>query len=285
MTREILPQSDVIDVEFDGHVATVWLDRPESLNAFAPGFWEDLPKIMDALSEDSETRAVVIAARGRAFTAGIDLKAFGPSFISGGADPQGDSQPTSDVAKRLALFNSIKRLQRTFTSIASCAKPVIAAIHGPCIGAGVDLITACDIRYASADAVFSIRETKIAMVADVGTLQRLPNIVDPGRVAELVYTGKDFGAQEAFEMGLVSKVADDPAGVQEAAAALAAEIAANSPLAVQGAKAVLSAGEGRTVAENLDYMALWNSSFITSNDFIEATMAFLEKRDPKFTGE
>ena len=123
------------------------------------------------------------------------------------------------------------------------------------------------------------------MVADVGTLRRLPNIIDPGRVAEIVYTGKDFGADEALAMGLVSRVVDDAEGVHKAAWETAREIAANSPLAVQGAKAVLRAGEGRTVAENLDYMALWNSSFIASNDFIEATMAFLQRRPPEFTGE
>ena len=285
MSRSAIPPSEVISVEFDEHVATVWLDREEALNAFAPEFWDDLPRIMDALSDDPETRAIVIAAKGRAFTAGIDLKAFGPAFMSGGADPTAENQPTSEVAKRRALYESIKRLQETFTSIARCAKPVIAAIHGPCIGAGVDLITACDIRFASSDTVFSVRETKIAMVADVGTLQRLPNIVDPGRVAEIVYTGKDFGADEALAMGLVSRVVDDAEGAQKAAWETAREIAANSPLAVQGAKAVLRAGEGRTVAENLDYMALWNSSFIASNDFIEATMAFLQKRPPEFTGE
>ncbi len=285
MSRTAIPTSEVITVEFDEHVATVWLDREEALNAFAPEFWADLPPIMDALSDDPETRAVVIAAKGRAFSAGIDLKAFGPAFMSGGADPEAETQPNSEVGKRRALYASIKKLQETFTSIARCTKPVIAAIHGPCIGAGVDLITACDIRFASRDAVFSVRETKIAMVADVGTLQRLPNIIDPGRVAEIVYTGKDFDADEALEMGLVSRVLDDGDAVRKAARETAREIAANSPLAVQGAKAVLRAGEGRTVAENLDYMALWNSSFIASNDFIEATMAFLQKRPPEFTGE
>jgi enoyl-CoA hydratase len=183
------------------------------------------------------------------------------------------------------LYQGVKKLQKTFTSIAGCPKPVIAAVHGHCLGAGIDLITACDIRYTSADAIFSVRETKIAMVADVGTLQRLPSIVDPGRVAEIVYTGKDFGAEEAKEMGLVSRVFIDSAATYSAALALAREIADNSPLAVQGAKAVLTAGEGRSVEENLDYIALWNAAFIQSNDFVEATMAFLQKRPPEFTGE
>jgi len=285
MTHTEIPQSDVLTVEFDGHVATVWLDRPEKRNAFAQDFWADLPNVMQALGVDDETRVIVIAAKGESFTVGIDLKAFGPMFMNDGVDPSLDPQPGSDVGKRRALYDGIKDMQRTFSSIAKCPKPVVAAIHGHCIGAGVDLITACDIRYTSADAIFSVRETKIAMVADVGTLQRLPKVVDPGRVAEIVYTGKDFDAHEAHDMGLVSRVFPDSDATHQAARELASEIAANSPLAVQGAKAVLSAGEGRSVEESLDYIALWNAAFIQSNDFVEATMAFLQKRSPEFTGE
>jgi len=281
----MVPESDCLSVAVDGHVATVWLDRPEKRNAFAHAFWTDLPLIMDALGRDDEIRAIVIAARGEAFTVGIDLKAFGPMFMNGGVDPEADPQPTSDVARRQSLYQSIRAMQATFTAVAHCPKPVIAAIHGHCIGAGVDLITACDIRYASRDTTFSVRETKIAMVADVGTLQRLPKIIDPGRVAEIVFTGKDFGADEAHEMRLVSRVLPDAAATQQAAHELAGAMAENSPLAVQGAKAVLRAGEGRTVAENLDHIALWNAAFLHSNDFVEATAAFLQKRRPEFRGE
>jgi enoyl-CoA hydratase len=285
MTRADIPSSAVLSVEFDGHIATVWLDRPEKRNAFAKDFWVDLPEVMDALGEDNETRVVVIAARGESFTVGIDLKAFGPIFMNGGVDPDLSPMPTSEVGRRRAMYDGLKKLQRTFSSIAQCPKPVIAAVHGHCIGAGIDLITACDIRYSSADATFSVRETKIAMVADVGTVQRLPQIIDPGRVAEIVYTGRDFNAEEAKDMGLVSRVFADADATYEAAVDVAVEIAANSPLAVQGAKAVLSAGQGRSVEENLDYVALWNTAFLHSNDFVEATMAFLEKRPPEFTGE
>jgi enoyl-CoA hydratase len=285
MSRAEIPQSEVLSVEFDGHIATVWLDRPEQRNAFAQEFWTELPELMDALGRDEETRVVIIAARGPSFTVGIDLKAFGPIFMSGGVDPTLNPMPMSDVGKRRAMYEGLKKMQRTFSSIADCPKPVIAAIHGYCIGAGVDLITACDIRYSSADATFSVRETKIAMVADVGTVQRLPRIIDPGRVAEIVYTGRDFDAEEARDMRLVSRVFPDADATYMAALGVAGEIAANSPLAVQGAKAVLSAGEGRTVAESLDYIALWNAAFLHSNDFVEATMAFLEKRPPNFTGE
>jgi enoyl-CoA hydratase len=225
----------------------------------------------------------VVAAKGEAFTVGIDLKAFGPAFLTGSVDPAAAN--ASPVGKRMATYHAVKRLQRTFSSLAESPKPVIAAIHGYCLGAGLDLITAADIRLASADAVFSVRETKMAMVADVGTMQRLPRIIDPGRVAEIVYTGKDFGAEEAAEIGLVSRVYPDRESLLEQAMQLAEEIAANSPLAVQGAKAVLRAGEDRSVAEALDYVAVWNAAFIHSNDHGEAVQAFLEKRPPEFTGD
>ncbi len=273
-------ESSVITVERDGHVAVVWLDRADKLNAMGHEFWAELPDIMDALGADSEVRAVVIAGRGKALTVGLDLVAFGPKLATGIGGDEG-----SAVNRRMASMAEIKKLQRTFTAIAECPKPVIVAIHGYCLGGGIDMITACDIRLAAEDAVFSVRETKLAMVADVGTLQRLPKIVDPGRVAELVYTGKDFDAAEAHEMGLVSRVYPDADTVQKEALAMAHEIAANSPLAVQGAKAVLRATANRSVDEALDYVALWNAAYLQSNDLGEAAAAFIEKRPPEFTGE
>lgn len=269
-----IPESTVVSVETKGHVATVWLDRPDRRNAFAQDFWTDLPQVMDALGARDDVRAIVIAARGPAFTIGIDLKAFGPEMI-------GDD---GGVSSRVALYQRVKELQTAFTSIASNPKPVIAAVHGYCLGAGIDLITACDVRFAAADAVFSVRETRIGMVADLGTIQRLPSIINPGAVADLVFSGRDFDADEALKLGLVTRIAADAESVQREAFELAAQIAANSPLAVQGSKAVLSAGEGRSVDEALDYVALWNSSFLASNDLKEAIIAFIEKRDPDFTG-
>jgi enoyl-CoA hydratase len=282
MTNPALPQSEVISVEQQGHIATVWLDRPDKLNAMAPDFWVDFPAIIGALSGTEDVRVVVVAARGRAFTVGLDLAAFGPAMAAGGLP--GTTGSGSGVADRMELYRSITRMQQTFTSLAACTKPVISAVHGYCIGAGVDLITACDIRLCSADAVFSVRETKIAMVADVGTLQRLPTIIDSGAVAELVYTGRDFGADEAKEMGLVRRVLPDHEAVYKDAMALADEIAANSPLAVQGSKAILRNADGKTITEQLDYMALWNAAFLTSRDLGEAMQAFLEKRPSDFTG-
>jgi len=164
--------------------------------------------------------------------------------------------------------------------------PVIAAVHGYCIGGGVDLITACDIRLASSNAIFSVREAKIAIVADLGTLQRLPRIIGAGHVAELALTGKDISAERAAQIGLVNHVCGDSASdVLAAAQELANEIAANSPLSVEGTKSVLAANDGKTVAEGLDYVARWNAMYIQSNDLREAMTAFLERRPPVFTGD
>ena len=175
-------------------------------------------------------------------------------------------------------------MQRSVSSVAECPKPVIAAIHGYCIGGGVDLASACDIRVASADAVFSVRETKVAIVADLGSLQRLPRIIGKGHVAELALTGKDISAARAKEIGLVNDVHRDADATLSAAYRLAAEIAANSPLAVQGTKAVLAACEDRSVADGLDYVATWNAGFLPSDDLVEAMTAFMEKRPPQFIG-
>lgn len=277
--------SEVLTIETNGHVATLWLDRPKQLNALGPDFWTDLPRAMDALGAATEIRVVVIAARGSHFSVGLDLKAVsapGGMLDAGGGDA---SVPGPSLATRgRRARTEILRLQASITSVATCPKPVIAAIHGYCIGGGVDLAAACDIRMASADATFSVRETRMAMVADLGSLQRLPRIIGKGHVSELAYTGKDITAERAAQIGLVNDVAPDVEGVLALAHELAAAIAANSPLAVQGTKAVLTAGEDRSVADGLDYVATWNAAALSSDDLTEAMMAFLEKRPAQFTG-
>ncbi len=269
--------SDVLEIESEGHVATLWLNRPEARNAMGAAFFSDLGPAMATLNADREVRAVVIAARGPHFSVGLDLKAMGSTLSGGGA-------PLSNASRATRTRLDVLRLQESVNAVASCPKPVIAAVHGYCIGGGVDLISACDIRLASADAVFSVREAKVAIVADLGSLQRLPRIIGAGHVAELAFTGKDITAERAHAIGLVNDVAPDAAAVVAAARALALEIAANSPLAVEGTKAVLQAGDGRTVAEGLEYVATWNAGMLGSDDLTEAMLAFLEKRPPKFTG-
>lgn len=276
--------SSPFSVERDEHVATIWLDNPDRRNAMGRAFFATLGPIAEELSDDPEVRAVVLAARGPAFTVGLDLKEMGGSFASAGAAEGGSGARRSDAARRLQVRRDIKQWQAAFTAVADCAKPVVAAVHGWCIGGGIDLITCADIRLASADAQFSVRETKVAIVADLGTLQRLPRVLAPGHVAELVYTGKDIDAARAKEIGLVNDVLPDADALHKTAHEMAAEIAANSPIVVQGVKQVLRAGEGLSVEQGLDYIAAWNSAFLQSDDVVEAMVAFIEKRTPKFTG-
>jgi enoyl-CoA hydratase len=286
-------ESPVLTIEMQETVATVWLDRPEARNAMGQDLWRDLPRAMEVVSNDPEVRVVVVAAKGPHFSVGLDLKAMGgllsgsgSGSSGGGGDGGGEHQstPPSVATRARGTRAEVLRLQDSITSVARCPKPTIAAVHGYCIGGGVDLISACDIRLASADAVFSVREAKMAIVADLGSLQRLPSILSAGHVAELAFTAKDISAARAKEIGLLNDVAADADGVLKAAFELAAEIAANSPLAVQGTKAVLAANEGKTVAQGLDYVATWNAGMLPSDDLTEAVVAFMEKRSPKFTG-
>jgi enoyl-CoA hydratase len=276
--------SPVLSVERHDAVATVWLDRPEARNAMGEDLWRDLPRAMRTVSEDEAVRAVVVAARGPHFSVGLDLKALGGLLGDRSATGAEKPSPPSAAAKAANIHRDVRRLQAAITAVAQCTKPVIAAVHGYCIGGGVDLIAACDIRLASADAIFSVREAKVAIVADLGSLQRLPAIIGAGHLAELAFTGKDIDAERAKQIGLVNDVAANAGAVLEAAYALAQEIAANSPLAVQGTKAVLAANDGRTVDQGLEYVATWNAGRLVSDDLFEAMTAFTERRPPKFTG-
>lgn len=271
--------SDVITLSIDGPVATLWLDRPEARNALGSAFWRDLPLAAAAIADDPTVRVVVVASKGPHFTVGLDLKEFGGGLLGGGGG-------ASAAAANARAYRAVRAMQDSVTSIAQLEVPVIAAVHGYCIGGGVDLITACDVRLASNDAIFSVRETKVAIVADLGTLQRLPKIVSAGHVAELAFTGKDIDATRAESIGLVnSRHGAGAEDVLEAAYELAREIAANSPVAVRGTKAVLAANDGRTVEEGLDFVARWNTMYLQSNDLREAMTAFVERRSPEFTGD
>jgi len=284
MTTSAPFSSDVFQIETAGPVATLWLDRPEARNAMGPEFWRDLPVAMAELSRDDAVRAVVIAAHGPHFSVGLDLKAMAP-MLDGEPPPEGDGPRPSAAARARRTRANVLRLQASISAVADCPKPVLAAVHGYCIGGGVDLVAACDIRVAAADAVFSVRETRMAIVADLGSLQRLPRIIGAGHVAELAYTGRDVDAARAAQIGLVNHVADDAAAAQALALDIAREIAGNSPLAVQGTKAVLVASADTTVAQGLDYVATYNSAMLGSNDLTEAMTAFFERRPPRFTGD
>jgi len=270
--------SDVLTLEVDGHVATLWLDREEARNAMGSALWRDLPLAAATVASDREIRVLIIAAKGPHFSVGLDLKEFGGG-LAGGAPS------ASRAASSARAYEAVRTMQASVTSIAELAVPVIAAIHGYCIGGGVDLVSACDVRLCDSLAKFSVRETKVAIVADLGSLQRLPKIIGAGHLAELAYTGKDIDAQHALDIGLVNAVYGNVDELLAGARRLALEIAENSPLAVQGTKAVLAANDGRSVDEGLEFVARWNTMYLQSNDLREAMTAFMEKRPPVFNGD
>ncbi len=200
-------------IERDGGVATLFLDRPEKLNALHRALWHSIPEAVAALDADPDVRVIVLAGKGKAFCAGIDLMDHAQGLGGGGSLTGGEG---SAVAKRRQLYDDIRAYQDTCSCFANTNKPVIAAVHGACIGAGMDLITACDIRLASAEAMFSVRETRIAMVADVGSLQRLPRVIGDGAAREWIFTGSDYGAQRAREVQLLNDVLPDPKRIDDA---------------------------------------------------------------------
>ena len=265
-------------VEISDHVAQVTLLGPGKGNAMGPAFWAELPVVFAELDADPEVRAIVLTGSGKNFSYGLDLLAMGNTL---GETMSGEvsARPRTD------FHATVKRMQQSITAVADCRTPTIASIHGWCIGGGVDLISAVDIRYASADAKFSVREVKLSIVADVGSLARLPYILNDGHLRELALTGKDIDVARAERIGLVNDVFEDAEATLRAAHATAAEIAANSPLAVRGTKDVLDEGRTDAVAASLRYVAAWNSAFLPSKDLKEGIASMLQKREPHFTGE
>ena len=270
---------EALTVDVADHIAQVTLIGPGKGNAMGPAFWAELPVVFAELDADPDVRAIVLTGSGRNFTYGLDLAAMGGTLAGVMGGDGATAKPRADFHKHL------KSMQQSITAVADCRTPTIAAVHGWCIGGGVDLISAVDIRYASADAKFSVREVKLAIVADVGTLARLPMILNDGHMRELALTGKDIDAARAEKIGLVNDVYADAEATLAAARATAAEIAANPPLTVQGIKDVLDEQRTDAVAASLRYVAARNSAFLPSKDLTEGITAMFEKRPPEFTGE
>jgi enoyl-CoA hydratase len=271
-------------IERDGPVATLYIDRPEKFNALHRALWYSIPEAVAVLDRDPAVRAIVLAGKGKVFCAGIDLPDHA-GLSSGGSLSGLEGSESSGVGKRRQLYDDIRAYQRTASCFADTNKPVIAAVHGLCLGAGMDLITACDIRLAAADATFSVRETRVGIVADIGSLQRLPRIVGDGIAREWIFTGADYDARRAREVLLVNEVLPDRDALFARAQEVARAIAANSPLAVQGSKHVLGFATRRETDANLDYVALWNAAFLHSEDLGEAMRSFMEKRPARFRGQ
>jgi len=272
---DTLPTLETLRLSLADKVATVTLNRPDKANAMNWQMWQDIRSAMQWADRTPEVRAVVLQGEGKHFTSGIDL-----TMMMG---LQGQIQDECDGRMREKLRALILELQDTLTSLERCRKPVLAAIHSGCVGGGVDLVSCADMRYCSADAYFTIKEIDIGMVADVGTLQRLPKLIGgQGLVRELAYTGRKVDAEEALRIGLVNRVfatrVELLAGVRE----IALQIAAKSPLSIRGTKEVLNYTRDHSVADGLQHIASWNAAMLMSKDLMTAMMASMAKQTPEF---
>ena len=268
-----MSNSDHFKADVEDHIAWLTLNRPEKRNVMGAAFFKELSDHLENFDNDSAVRVVVIKAEGKSFTAGTDLNEAASLLAGQGADQREDTR-----IKILALQDGI-------TAVENCRKPVIAAVHSHCIGGGVDLISACDIRLATADAVFSIRETRMGIIADLGTLQRLPSIIGQGWFRELALTGRDFTAAEALQMGLLTRVCEERDALYAEAGTLASQIAECPPLTVQGVKDVILYSRDHGIDAGLNYVAQKNTAALPSEDVVEAVTAFMEKRKPDFKGK
>lgn len=269
-----MPKFETLTISSENRVANIQLNRPKKANAINAAMWQEIKDVFDLVDESPEVRVAVLSGQGKHFSAGIDFEFLGSMYnkLSG----------LSEGRKQERLRQIIIGLQDCITAIELCRKPVIAAIHGACMGGGVDLITACDIRYATADARFSIKEVDLAIVADTGALQRLPRIIGDGLFRELAYTGLEFDGVKAHSMGLVNKVFPDQMNLLAGVKELATQIAAKSPLAIRGIKETMIYSRDHTVAEGLKYVATWNAAIGLSKDVQDAVTAYLQKRCAEF---
>ncbi len=264
------------DVTVTDHVAHVVLNRPDALNSMIREFWNELPLIVRELDDRGDVRAIVLSSTGKHFCAGMDLAVFS-SEDSGLGDGPGEMGRV-----RARLRQSALMLQESFSAFEKARMPVLAAIQGGCIGGAVDMVTAADMRYCSADAFFVIQEINIGMTADVGTLQRLPKLIPDGVAREMAYTGRRMTAQRALEVGLVNEVFPTHEALVEGVLALAAEIASKSPLAVWGSKEMLTYARDHSVADSLNHIATWQTGMFQPSDMAESFKARAEGREPVY---
>ena len=254
------------------------LDKGEDLNKMTMNFWYELPRILDEIDKDASLRVLILSSTGKHFCAGMDLKNFGTL----GNDAEKKTNVPDKARIGESLYRVAKDLQDMLSKLEKLRIPVLAGIQGGCIGGGLDLVTAADMRFASKDAFFCIQEVNIGMAADIGTLQRLPRVIPEGKVRELAYTGRRMPAEEALEAGLVNKVYESHEEMISGLKEMAAVIASKSPLAVYGTKAILNFSRDHTIAEGLEYNALWSGAMLPQEDMAEAMMSNMEKRDPEF---
>ena len=270
-----LPSFATLALTLDTGIAEIRLNRPDKSNAINAAMWQEIRQAFDWVDNTPAVRVALLTGEGKNFCAGIDLAMLG-SIQQGIAHP--DAARSREALRRLILD-----LQACLSSIEQCRKPVIAAIQGACVGGALDLVTCCDMRYASADAIFSIKEIDLGMVADVGTLQRLPHLIGQGRSRELAYTGRSVDAEEAKKIGLVNRVFASKTALTAASREIALDIASKSPLAIRGLKEVMNFSRDHSVADGLNFVATWNAALLLSADLNESIAAQREKRPPCFS--
>lgn len=273
MSELQLDGCQTLSVSIENHIAHIKLNRPEQLNSMVPAFWHELPQVVRAIDDKSAARVIVISSTGKHFSAGMDLSVFTQMAKDFAGEP----------ARRAEKFRrSVLGLQDSFNALEQVRMPVLVAVQGGVIGGAVDMICACDSRYATEDAFFTIKETEIGMTADVGTLQRLPHLIPQGLVRELAYTGRNWSSQEALDQGFVNQVFADQESMLEAVMKIAAKIASHSPMAVAGCKEMINYTRDHSVADSLTYMATWQSGMFQMPDIQEAMGAQKQKRMPVY---
>lgn len=275
---------ECFDLEVDSKVAHLRMNRPDKRNSMIPSFWRELPMIIDELSAGGSVRVLVLSGEGRHFCAGMDLEVFAANDEIGPAKESGsDKDAPKHRSRRNERFRSTAlHLQDTFTCLERARMPVLAAIQGACVGGGIDMVSACDMRYATTDAFFSIAEINIGMTADVGTLQRMPKLVPEGLVRELAFTGRRWTAAEAQAAGFVNELYESAEDMTEAVLEVATEIASKSPMAIWGTKQSMNFGRDHSVGEGLEYIANWNAAMFDTDDMSEAFAASVEERATDF---
>ena len=266
--------SSCFDLHLENKIAHLTLNRPEAFNSMPRAFWNELPALVREIDEGAKARVIVLASTGKHFTAGMDLSVF----ADGAAGPgEGDRAAQAEAFRHFVLL-----LQQTFSCLEQARIPVLAAIQGGCIGAGVDMISACDVRYASEDAFFQIQEINLAMTADVGTFPRLCKLIPEGWVRELAYTGRRLPAAKAKEIGLVNDVFPTQAAMLAHVMEVAAEIAEKAPVAVAGSKRMINYARDHAIGDALDYIATWQAGMFAPAHMGEAFAAKAQKRPAVF---
>ncbi|MEO1452081.1 MAG: crotonase/enoyl-CoA hydratase family protein [Bacteroidota bacterium] len=261
-------------VELADSIATVSFNRPEKANALHQQGWDELKAIFEELDQDSSTRVIILQAEGKHFCAGIDLSLL--------MDISQVRSIKCEGRRGEKIRQLVLDLQAPINAIEQCRKPVIAAIHGGCVGGGLDIVAACDMRYATEDAYFTVKEIDMGMVADLGVLQRLPKIIPEGKAREMAYTGRKVSGKEASGFGLVNEAYSSREELHAAVRSLAETIVSKSPLSIRGTKSILNHTRDHSVADGLEYVAVWNAAMLLSEDLMEAFQASMQKKEPVY---